>query len=88
MERGIERESRWKKSQKEKQSLGDAAIRAPTWQDVTCGEQEEETGQIQINLLAAPEYMSIPLGASVAVNVLIKACTFGLFLTLGRCYRS
>lgn len=35
-----------KKSQKEKQSQGDTAIRAPTWQDVTCGEQEEETGQI------------------------------------------
>lgn len=27
-------------------SQGDTAIKAPTWQDVTCGEQEKETGQI------------------------------------------
>lgn len=94
MERGSKRDNRvcqWKKSHKEKQGNRVREIllsELQHCQDVTCGEQEEETGQIQINLVAAPENMSIPLGASVAVNVLIKACTFGLFLTLVWCYYS
>lgn len=29
-----------------REARGDRAIRASTWQDVTFGEQEEETGQI------------------------------------------
>lgn len=35
-----------RKRSRKQRSQGDTAIRAPTWQDVTCGEQEEETGQI------------------------------------------
>ncbi len=35
-----------RKKSRRQRSRGDTAIRTPTWQDVTCGEQEEETGQI------------------------------------------
>lgn len=90
MERGGKRETtdrvsgrKARERSRRRHGQGDSAIRAPTWQDVTCGEQEEETGQIQINLVAAPENMSIPLEASVAANVLIKAYTFGLFPNFG-----
>lgn len=34
------------KARQRGRSQGDTAIRAATWQDVTCGEQERETGQI------------------------------------------
>lgn len=51
-ERDSERERRWigdkrvRKRRRRQQSRRDTAIRAPAGQDVTCGEQEEETGQI------------------------------------------
>lgn len=64
---GARQRSRAKRRQR---GQGDAAIRAPTWQDVTCGEQEEETGQIQIGLVANSENISI----SLVVSVLIKVC--------------
>lgn len=35
-----------RKRSRRRHGQGDSAIRAQTWQDVTCGEQEEETGQI------------------------------------------
>lgn len=57
------------------EKLGDGAIRTATRQDVTCGEQEEETGQIQISFSATLENMSIPLEAVGAANVVIKAHT-------------
>lgn len=38
--------SKGRKRSRKQRSWGDTAIRAPIWQDVTCGEQEEETGQI------------------------------------------